>query len=84
MKRTLAALQRDVVERQQDDALRAQILREEAAEKARQKEEKKVSQYAGKWNGHLEKWDAMGLSSLGARGIAVPRPLPVCAAGRPQ
>lgn len=78
MKRSIAALQRDLVEKQDDDLLRAQLLRDEAAQKANQKNEKKIKQYSAKWKGHLAKWDEMGLISLGARGLLPPRPEPLC------
>jgi hypothetical protein len=76
MKRTLAALQRDEREKQEDDGVRAEQLREEAAENARRKEEKKVSKFTAKWGAILAQWDEMRLISVGARGITLPVPNP--------
>ena len=87
MKRSLKDLQnleRTGRERQEDDILRAQLEREEAAESAKKKQKNKVENYSTKWKEHLTKWDEMGLcgrdrlSSLSAWPSYRPHGLPPC------
>jgi hypothetical protein len=79
MKRSLKdlkILERDERERQEDDLLRAQLEREEAAEGVSKKQKNKEENYSAKWKGHLEKWDEMGLQIASDRELTLPVPNP--------
>ena len=57
MKRTLADLQRDAKEREEDELLRAQLVREQANDAAAKKKMAQEEKYCKKWKDVLEKWD---------------------------
>jgi hypothetical protein len=76
MKRALDVLLRDERERQEDDLLRAQLERNEAAEAAAKKQKTKEKSFIEKWRSHLLKWDEMGLESFAERALVLPVPDP--------
>lgn len=76
MKRAFAALQRDEREHQEDELLRAQLQREEAAAASEKQKKMKEEKYAEKWKGYLAKWDEHALQSASGRKLTLPVPDP--------
>ena len=57
MKRTVGALQRDALEREEDELLRAQLVREQTNEAAAKKKFAQEERYCKKWKDILQHWD---------------------------
>lgn len=76
MKRALSALERDQLERENDDLVRAQIVAEEEEHAALARKRARTAVLTGEWRKQVEKWEQMGLRSLEEHSIVPPSPSP--------
>lgn len=76
MKRSLADLQRDERERQEDIMLRAELEREYQNETVRHRKESRNEKFNARWASNLAEWDALGLTIATARSLTLPLPNP--------